>query len=48
MGGCAVGALAVTTGAELPATLAAVGVAATLGLARWRVSARARAARSSG
>ena len=38
MGGCAVGALAVTTGAELPATLAAVGVAAALGLARWRVS----------
>jgi diguanylate cyclase (GGDEF)-like protein len=38
MGGCAVGALAVTTGAELPATLAAVGVAASLGLARWRVS----------
>ena len=38
MGGCAVGALAVTTGAELPATLAAIGVAATLGLARWRVS----------
>src|SRR5215213_7562954 len=30
--------LAVTTGAELPATLAAVGVAATLGLARWRVT----------
>ena len=46
MGGCAVGALAVTTGAELPATVAAIGVAATLGLARWRVSARARAARS--
>jgi diguanylate cyclase (GGDEF)-like protein len=38
MGGCAVGALAVTTGAELPATVAAIGVAATLGLARWRVS----------
>jgi diguanylate cyclase (GGDEF)-like protein len=38
MGGCAVGALAVTTGAELPATIAASGVAATLGLARWRVS----------
>ena len=38
MGGCAVGALAVTTGAELPATLAAAGVAAALGLARWRVS----------
>jgi diguanylate cyclase (GGDEF)-like protein len=38
MGGCAVGALAVTTGAELPATIAAIGVAATLGLARWRVS----------
>ena len=39
MGGCAVGALAVTTGAELPATIAASGVAAGLGLARWRVSA---------
>ena len=38
MGGCAVGALAVTTGAELPGTLAAVGVAATLGLARWQIS----------
>src|SRR4051794_17181954 len=38
MGACAVGALSVTTGAELPATLAAVSVAATLGLARWRVS----------
>jgi diguanylate cyclase (GGDEF)-like protein len=38
MGACAVGALAVTTGAELPATLAAMGVAAALGLARWRVS----------
>src|SRR4051794_8589261 len=38
MAGCAVGALAVTTGAELPATLAAAGVAAALGLARWRVS----------
>jgi diguanylate cyclase (GGDEF)-like protein len=38
MAGCAVGALAVTTGAELPATLAATGVAASLGLARWRVS----------
>jgi diguanylate cyclase (GGDEF)-like protein len=38
MGPCAVGALAVTTGAELPATLAAMGVAAGLGLARWRVS----------
>ncbi len=38
MGGCAVGALAVTTGAELSANLAAVGVAATLSLARWRVS----------
>ena len=38
MGGCAVGALAVTTGAELPATISAIGVAATLGLARWRVS----------
>jgi len=38
MGGCAVGALAVTTGAGLPANLAAVGVAATLALARWRVS----------
>ena len=33
------GALAVTTGAELPATLGASGVAAALGLARWRVSA---------
>ena len=42
MGGCAVGALAVTTGAELPAALAAAGVAAALGAARWRVSARAR------
>jgi diguanylate cyclase (GGDEF)-like protein len=39
MGGCAVGALAVTTGAELPATVASAGVAAALGLARWRVSA---------
>jgi diguanylate cyclase (GGDEF)-like protein len=39
MGGCAVGALAVTTGAELPATIAASGAAAALGLARWRVSA---------
>ena len=38
MGACAVGALAVTTGAELPATLAAVAVAAALGLARWRVT----------
>jgi diguanylate cyclase (GGDEF)-like protein len=38
MAGSAVGALAVTTGAELPATVAAIGVAATLGLARWRVS----------
>ena len=38
MGGCAVGALAVTTGAELPATVSAIAVAATLGLARWRVS----------
>src|SRR3954453_4113779 len=38
MGACAVGALAVTTGAELPATLAAAGVAASLGLARWRVT----------
>src|SRR6476646_3702801 len=38
MGGCAVGALAVTTGAELSANLAAAGVAATLSLARWRVS----------
>ena len=38
MGGCAVAALSVTTGAELPATLAATGVAAALGLARWRVS----------
>ena len=38
MGGCAVGALAVTTGAELPATISAIAVAATLGLARWRVS----------
>ena len=38
MGACAVGALAVTTGAELPATLAAIAVAATLGLARWRVT----------
>src|SRR5919108_3043198 len=32
MGGCAVGALAVTTGAGLPSTIAAVGVAATLAL----------------
>ena len=47
MGACAVGALAVTTGAELPATLAASGVAAALGLARWRVSP-ALAWRSSG
>ncbi len=38
MGACAVGALAVTTGAELPPTLAAAGVAAALGLSRWRVS----------
>jgi diguanylate cyclase (GGDEF)-like protein len=38
MGGCAVGALAVTTGAETPAALAAAGVAAALGAARWRVS----------
>ena len=38
MGACAVGSLAVTTGAELPATLAAVAVAAALGLARWRVT----------
>src|SRR3954469_1118849 len=38
MGACSVGALVVTTGAELPATLAAAAVAATLGLARWRVS----------
>jgi hypothetical protein len=38
MAGCAVGALAVTTGAEAPAALAAAGVAATLGLARWRLS----------
>ena len=38
MGACAVGALAVTTGAELPANLAAAGVAGTLGLARWRVT----------
>jgi diguanylate cyclase (GGDEF)-like protein len=38
MGAFAVGALSVTTGAELPATLAATGVAAGLGLARWRVS----------
>ena len=42
MGGCAVGALSATTGAELGATLGASGVAAALGLARWRVSARAR------
>ena len=52
MGACAVGALAVTTGAELPATLAAVAVAATLGLARWRVTLalglRARRARRAG
>jgi diguanylate cyclase (GGDEF)-like protein len=39
MGACAVGALAVTTGAELPATVAAMGVAAALALSRWRVSA---------
>src|ERR1700710_1430298 len=38
MGGWAGGALAVATGAEVPATLAAIGVAASLGLARWRVS----------
>ena len=39
MGGSAVGALSATTGAELGATLGASGVAAALGLARWRVSA---------
>jgi diguanylate cyclase (GGDEF)-like protein len=39
MGACAVGALSVTTGAELPATLSAVGVAAALGVARWRLTA---------
>jgi diguanylate cyclase (GGDEF)-like protein len=38
LGGCAVGALSATTGAELGATLGASGVAAALGLARWRVS----------
>ena len=38
MGGCAVGALAVTTGAEASAALSAAGVAAALGAARWRVS----------
>src|SRR4051812_46691014 len=38
MGACAVGSLAVTTGAELPANLAAVGVATALGMARWRVT----------
>src|SRR3954471_13740911 len=38
MGGCAVGALSVTTGAELSPTVAAIGIAAALGLARWRVS----------
>src|SRR4051794_35241374 len=38
MGACAVASLSVTTGAELPANLAATGVAAALGLARWRVS----------
>ena len=38
MGGCAVGALAVTTGAEPSAALAAAGVAAALSAARWRVS----------
>jgi diguanylate cyclase (GGDEF)-like protein len=38
MGGAAVGALSATTGAELGATLGASGVAAALGLARWRVS----------
>src|SRR4051812_16457164 len=38
MGACAVGALSATTGAVLPATLAAVGVAAVLGVARWRLT----------
>src|SRR4051794_22841233 len=38
MGACAVASLSVTTGAELPANLAATGVAAALGLARWRLS----------
>jgi diguanylate cyclase (GGDEF)-like protein len=38
MGGCAVASLAVTTGAELPSTLTATGIAAALGLARWRAS----------
>src|SRR4051812_6018638 len=38
MGGCAVASLAVTTGAELASTVAATGIAATLGLARWRVT----------
>ncbi|MBE2317867.1 EAL domain-containing protein [Solirubrobacter sp. CPCC 204708] len=44
MGGCAVGALSATTGAELGATLGASGVAAALGLARWRVSGALAAA----
>ncbi|HWK27898.1 MAG TPA: diguanylate cyclase, partial [Solirubrobacter sp.] len=38
MGASAVGALAATTGAELSSTLAACGVAAALGLARWRLT----------
>jgi diguanylate cyclase (GGDEF)-like protein len=38
MGAGVVGALALTTGAEPQATVAAMGVAAVLGLARWRVS----------
>jgi diguanylate cyclase (GGDEF)-like protein len=38
MGGFAVGALAVTTGAEVPAAIAAAGVAAALGAARWRIT----------
>ncbi len=38
MGASAVGALAVTTGAEASAALSAAGVAAVLGAARWRVS----------
>jgi diguanylate cyclase (GGDEF)-like protein len=39
MGGCAVGALAVTTGAEVSAAVAAAGVAGAVNLARWRMSA---------
>ena len=48
MGGFAVGALAVTTGAELPATLAAAGVAAALGARPLAGERRRSSARSSG